>query len=179
MSAARWVKSGIVGVTVFAATLAGCASGGPSASGPTGPTGPARSGSIGPGSMAVAQDAVGRTRVGESGTNCGGGPLDAGWPTTFAALGNPSTCLRDADAQGRAAYMNFTGRTYTNGAYKIALAVTGHSPMRVTTVIASATGVVHREAWSCPVPHAPIQMSVTFPANKVLPSVVTKRCVRT
>jgi hypothetical protein len=168
------------GALVAMIVLAGaCSSGGVGAfDGPTtrGPsTDPAGSvGSSGP--SAAAQNAVGGVAITTSGTNCGGGPLDRGWPTTFAMAGNPSTCLRDASRQGRAAYMNYTGRTYTKGAYRIALSVAGAGPMRVVVVTAAASGSLQRATWTCPVPQQPIAMTVTFPSNGVLPGVVNARC---
>jgi hypothetical protein len=165
------------GALVAMIVLASACSSGPTG-GTDGPTtqGPATdpAGSLGP--SAAAQNAVGGVAIATSGTNCGGGPLDSGWPTTFAMAGNPSTCLRDASRQGHAAYMNYTGRTYTNGAYRIALSVDGAGPLRVVVVTAAADGSLQRATWSCAVPQQPIAMTVTFPSNRVLPGVVNTGC---
>jgi hypothetical protein len=72
--------------------------------------------------------------------------------------------------------MNFSGRTYAGEAYRIVLAGDGHGRVRVTVVIGGATGALRHDVWECPVPQAPLYLSVSFPDHRVEPSVVDKSC---
>jgi hypothetical protein len=72
--------------------------------------------------------------------------------------------------------MNFTGRAYAGDAYRIVLAGDGHGRVRVTVVIGGATGALHRDVWDCPVPRSPLYLSVSFPDDRVEPSVVDESC---
>ena len=73
-----------------------------------------------------------------TGTGCGGGPLDAGYPTTMVV--RPSTCLSDADRSGERAFMSFTGRTGSGGAYEVGYTADGHGGLQIEVVAAGPTG---------------------------------------
>lgn len=124
---------------------------------------------------AAALAAVDTVRIALTGTDCGGGPLDAGWPTTGTF--NRSVCLRDADRARKCAFMTFTGRTGTGGAYRLVYVVDGRGGLRVSVVLAGPTGVLHREGWECPVPRQPLFAYVALGVpGRIIPSPVDKSC---
>ena len=118
--------------------------------------------------------AVDGVRMVVAGTDCGGASLDSGWPTT--GLFNQSICLRDADRAHRHAYATYRGRTYSSGAYRLVYTVDGRGALRISEVLADATGTVHREGWQCAVPQQPLTVAVTFPDGRVVPSPVDQTC---
>jgi hypothetical protein len=117
---------------------------------------------------ATALGAVAKVALVTRGTDCGTRALDSGYPTTAVAL--PTTCLRDADRVGNRAFMIYTGRTGSGGAYRVVFTVDGRGNLRVHAVLAGPTGTVHREGWACPVPDAPLSAGVLlgYP-NRVVP----------
>jgi hypothetical protein len=126
---------------------------------------------------AAALAAVEKVAIDLTGANCGGGPLDAGYPTT--TVGSPTTCLRDADRTGKQAFMSFTGRTGSGGAYRLVYAGDGRGALRINAVLAGPTGALHREGWACRVPREPLTLGVLlgFP-GRVVPSLIwgNRRC---
>jgi hypothetical protein len=110
-----------------------------------------------------------------TGIGCGGGPLDAGYPTTMVV--RPSTCLGDADRAGKRAFMSFTGRTGSGGAYQVGYTADGHDGLQIDVVVAGPTGALHREGWECRVPRAPLFVGVAlgYP-GRVVPSLGDPPC---
>jgi hypothetical protein len=123
---------------------------------------------------AAALAAIAGVRVELPGTDCGGGPLDAGYPTTMVE--GPTTCLRDADRSGTRAFMRFTGRTFSSGAYRIDYASDGQGGLRIDVVVAASTGALRRYAWECRVPQEPLRVGVSFPGGRVEPTFGAPPC---
>ena len=120
---------------------------------------------------AAALAAVDKAVIDVTGTNCGGGPLDAGYPTTMVVP--PSTCLRDADRSGARAFMSFTGRSGSGGAYRLVYVTDGRGELGISVVLAGPTGALHRERWSCPVPRGSLDTAVLLGVpGRVVPSLV-------
>lgn len=168
-TAAGWVRATVVVVAIVAG--AGCHpshSSRPS-SPPITPTLPANGAPT-----AAALAAVDSVHVAVAGTNCGGASLDSGWPTTGSF--NQSVCLRDADRAHQRAYALYRGRTYSNGAYRLVYTVDGRGALRISEVLAGATGALHREGWQCAVPQQPLVVAVAFPDGRVVPSPVDQTC---
>jgi hypothetical protein len=156
-----------VGALVGAAALGGCTGHKSAAPPPNGaPTD-------------AALTAVENVHIVVGGTDCGGGPLDAGYPTTMVAT--PSVCLRDSDRAGEAAYMRFTGRTGTGGAYQVVYTVDGRGGLKINAVLGARSGALHREEWECAVPAEPLRPGVLLGyRGRVVPSLVVDndRCHR-
>jgi hypothetical protein len=123
---------------------------------------------------AAALAAIDAVQIARVGSDCGGGRLDGGYPTT--TVGGPTTCLRDADRSGVRAFMRFTGRTYTSGAYRVDYAADGRGGLRIDVVVADQNGRLHREGWACRVPQQPLHVGATFPDRRVEPSLGDPPC---
>lgn len=125
---------------------------------------------------ATALATVEKATIDATGTNCGGGPLDAGYPTTMVA--SPSTCLRDADRSGARAFMSFTGRTGSGGAYRLVYVTDGRGGLRINVVVAGPTGALRREGWACRVPREPLAVGVLlgYPGRVVPSSLGDRPC---
>jgi len=166
---AGWLWATVVVVAVVVG--AGCHSSDPSApaSARTTPTLPANGAPT-----AAALAAVDGVHVAVTGTDCGGASLDAGWPTT--AVFNQSVCLRDADRAHKQAHATYLGRTASSGAYRLLYSVDGRGALRISLVLADATGTLHREGWQCAVPQQPLVVSVELGDDRVVPSPVDASC---
>jgi hypothetical protein len=163
----RTVNTVLTVAALLAATVAGCSHG---STQPRATAKPTTTDLYGPPTPAAIA-ALARVRVATPGKNCGGRALDAGWPTTTAMYPD-STCLRDADRAGHAAFMSFTGRDYDHSAYRIVLATSAEHHLLVSAITASPTGAIRRDAWRCAVPAKPMGVSVFYPGGHVQPSIV-------
>ena len=164
-----WVRATVIVVAVVAGSGCHSSRAGAPPSARTTPTLPANGAPT-----AAALAAVDGVHLVVAGTNCGGASLDAGWPTT--GLFNQSVCLRDADRAHRRAYATYRGRTYSSGAYRLVYLVDGRGGLRISEVLADATGTLHREGWQCAVPQQPLVVVVAFPDGRVVPSPVDQNC---
>jgi hypothetical protein len=124
---------------------------------------------------AAALAALEKAPIDLTGIGCGGGPLDAGYPTTM--LVPSSTCLSEADRAGKRAFMSFSGRTGSGGAYQLGYTVDGHGGLQIDVVVAGPTGALDREGWACRVPREPLSVGVAlgYP-GRVVPSLGDRPC---